>query len=206
MVKSIGPDRFALVLDRLPDSARAYTASCLQNQLFLLKITNPRRVRLGSFRAAPRGGVAQITINNDLGPFSFLLVLLHELAHHLVWKHYGRKVAPHGKEWKAVYADLLIPLLEQHMLPESLEAGLLAYLRKTSATFQSCKPLLSALNLLEGKGEMLTLADINDQDSFRLQDGRIMIRHQKLRTRYKCYYPANKRYYLVPASVQIFMP
>lgn len=206
MVKSIGPDRFALLLDRLPEPTRAYTASCLQNQLFSLKITNPRRVRLGSFRAAPRGGVPQITVNNDLGPYSFLLVLLHELAHHIVWKHYSRKVTPHGKEWKTVYASLLIPLLEMHMLPEVLEEGIQVYLRKTAATFQSCKPLLSALNKLEGKGEMLTLSDLNDQDSFRLQDGRIMIRQQKLRTRYKCYYPANKRYYLVPASVQIFKP
>lgn len=33
-------------------------------------------------------------------------VVPHELAHILVWRHFGR-VAPHGKEWKWMMADVL---------------------------------------------------------------------------------------------------
>jgi SprT protein len=33
-------------------------------------------------------------------------VVPHELAHLLVWKHFGR-VAPHGKEWKWMMESVL---------------------------------------------------------------------------------------------------
>ena len=36
-------------------------------------------------------------------------VVPHELAHLLVWKHFGR-VAPHGKEWKWMMENVLLPL------------------------------------------------------------------------------------------------
>jgi SprT protein len=38
----------------------------------------------------------------------------HELAHLLVWKHFGR-VAPHGKEWKWMMESVLgVPALRTH--------------------------------------------------------------------------------------------
>ncbi|MEY8710064.1 SprT family protein [Mangrovibacter phragmitis] len=41
-------------------------------------------------------------------------VVPHELAHLLVWKHFGR-VAPHGKEWKWMMETVLgVPALRTH--------------------------------------------------------------------------------------------
>ncbi|MBZ7663995.1 SprT family zinc-dependent metalloprotease [Klebsiella pasteurii] len=41
-------------------------------------------------------------------------VVPHELAHLLVWKHFGR-VAPHGKEWKWMMESVLgVPALRTH--------------------------------------------------------------------------------------------
>ena len=41
-------------------------------------------------------------------------VVPHELAHLLVWKHFGR-VAPHGKEWKWMMESVLgVPALHTH--------------------------------------------------------------------------------------------
>lgn len=41
-------------------------------------------------------------------------VVPHELAHLLVWKHFGR-VAPHGKEWKWMMENVLgVPARRTH--------------------------------------------------------------------------------------------
>ncbi len=41
-------------------------------------------------------------------------VVPHELAHLLVWKHFGRK-APHGKEWKWMMESVLgVPARRTH--------------------------------------------------------------------------------------------
>lgn len=42
-------------------------------------------------------------------------VVPHELAHLLVWKHFGRKAAPHGKEWKWMMESVLgVPARRTH--------------------------------------------------------------------------------------------
>mgnify|MGYP001166429239 CR=1 FL=1 len=61
--------------------------------------SKPSKTRLGVFivkKHAPN----IIKINNDLNKYSFLIILIHELAHASVWKKFGRQVNPHGKEWK----------------------------------------------------------------------------------------------------------
>ena len=51
-------------------------------------------------------------------------VVPHELAHLLVWKHFGR-VAPHGKEWKWMMESVLgVPALRTHRFElDSVQIG-----------------------------------------------------------------------------------
>jgi predicted SprT family Zn-dependent metalloprotease len=42
----------------------------------------------------------QITINGTLEPQLFFFVLTHELAHLIAFEKYGRRISPHGQEWK----------------------------------------------------------------------------------------------------------
>ncbi|MFN8135383.1 MAG: SprT-like domain-containing protein [Bacteroidales bacterium] len=61
-----------------------------------------------------------IQANADLGPYTFLLVFLHELAHLVVMKKYGRKAKPHGSEWKNAYRQLVQPFFEHEVFPVKL--------------------------------------------------------------------------------------
>ena len=69
-----------------------------------LKIVSERQTKHGDFRRLPNGHM-QITVNNNLNPYQFLLTLIHEIAHHVTYQKFGR-VQPHGKEWKTVFQHL----------------------------------------------------------------------------------------------------
>jgi SprT protein len=97
MVIPTGLESSPQVLSLFPADTRWLITEYFSNYSFRLRITKPRKLRLGSFRAAYKGELPVISLNNDLGPYSFLLVFLHELAHLQVWKQFGRKVSPHGK-------------------------------------------------------------------------------------------------------------
>ena len=205
MVKSAGPESLSLVLSRFPEDTRWLINDYFSNYSFQLKITKPRKLRLGSFRAAIKGDLPVISLNSDLGPYSFLLVFIHELGHLLVWKQYKRRAAPHGKEWKEAYRFLILPLMERNSIPVELMQGLEHYFIKTHASFQRDIGFLRILHSLDGKGLLLTLNDIPEKNTFNLMDGRPMVKLERIRTRYKCYCPSNKRYYLVSPAAQIFL-
>jgi SprT protein len=206
MVKSAGPESSSKVLSLFPEDTRWLISEYFSKYSFRLRITNPRKLRLGSFRAAYRGEMPIINLNNDLGPYSFLLVFLHELAHLVVWQQFGRKVLPHGQEWKRAYHQLTTPLMDGNCLPNDLKSGLEKYFLKSRASFQRDIGFQRILHSLDGKGQLLTLHDIPDKGTFHLMDGKQMVKIERIRTRYKCYCPSNKRYYLVSPAAQIFIP
>lgn len=205
-MKSAKPESLSMVLSRFPEETHWLIHEYFRKYSFQFRITRPYRLRLGSFRASIGGGLAQININNDLGKYSFLLVFLHELAHYTVWKQYGRRSAPHGKEWKTAYYGLVLPLLDNDSLPRDLILCLDQYFHSKRASFQRDINFQRVLSLLDGKGPILLLGDISEKDIFHLMDGRQMVKIEQIRTRYKCYCPSNKRYYLISPAAQIFLP
>jgi hypothetical protein len=144
-----------------------------------------------------------IQVNGDLGPYSFLLVFLHELAHLIVMKKYGRKAKPHGDEWKTAYRDLVQPFFDKQVFPPTLTTALYRYFIKTPATFHRDTRLLNILASCEGGNEILTVNDIPINDTFTLMNGRQFIKLEKLRTRFRCLCTGTKKYYLVPKSAQV---
>lgn len=187
-----------------PAAARGLVADLTEKYQFRLKLTSPRKQRLGSFRAYRKGEIPLIRLNNDLEPSLHLLVFLHELAHLVVWQQYGRKVRPHGREWKEVYRQLAVPFLTAEIFPEEMIQDLKAFFTSPGATFYGKSGLQKIGIRRDDTRPSLTLHDIPDNEKFYLPDGREMIKLHLIRTRFKCYHPANRRYYLVPASIQIF--
>ncbi len=198
------PENLALLLARFPENSHWLIEQYISKYSFQLKITKPRKLRLGSFRAARKGEMPVISLNNDLGLYSFLLVFIHELAHLVVWQQHSRRASPHGIEWKNNFRSLIDPLFEHHLFSAELRQGLERYFLKTPASFQHDVKLQRLLHALDGNGEFVTLGDIPDKEPFHLSDGRQMVKLERVRTRYKCFCPSNKRYYLVSPAAQIF--
>lgn len=197
------PETIEGVLARFPDQARSLTTTLFNQYHFLFRITTPRRTRLGSYKGVRNGARPVIQVNGDLGPYSFLLVFLHELAHLIVMKKYGRKAKPHGDEWKTAYRDLVQPFFDEQVFPPTLTTALHRYFIKTPATFHRDTRLLNILASCEGGNEILTVNDIPINNTFTLMNGRQFIKLEKLRTRFRCLCTGTKKYYLVPKSAQV---
>lgn len=197
------PETLQGVLFRFPEQARLLAEALFDEHHFLFRITIPRKSRLGSFKGVRHGSRPVIHINSDLGEYSFLLVFLHELAHFVVMKQFGRKAKPHGAEWKNAYRNLVQPFLNHEVFPPDLTSELHRYFIKTPATFHRDAGLINTLAALEGGKVMVTVNDVPINATFTLMSGRQFVKLEKLRTRYKCFCPKTHKYYLVPRSAQV---
>lgn len=197
------PETLDGVLSRFPGQARELTQALFHEYHFLFRITTPRKTRLGSFKGVRFGARPVIQVNSDLGQYWFLLVFLHELAHLVVTKQYGRKASPHGKEWKYAYRNLVQPYFDAQVFPPALATELLRYFIKAPATFHRDTRLINTLSALEGGLQIVTVNDIPLNSTFTLMSGRQFVKLEKLRTRYKCFCPKTRKYYLVPRSAQV---
>jgi predicted SprT family Zn-dependent metalloprotease len=200
---SYKPETLEGVLSRFPVQARLLTQELFNEHHFLFRITTPRRTRLGSFKGARFGARPVIQINSNLGQYTFLLVFLHELAHLIVMKKFGRKAKPHGAEWKNAYRNLVQPFINEQVFPLMLSAELHRYFIKTPATFHRDTRLINTLSSFEGGIDIVTVNDIPLNSTFTLMSGRQFVKLEKLRTRYKCFCPKTRKYYLVPRSAQV---
>jgi len=152
-VRPVGPGRRLAgglpdqVCARLPEAARGIVAELLGRQPCAIRVTPPRRSKLGDHRPPGRGAAEhRITLNADLNPYAFLTTLLHELAHAITWeRHRRRRVRPHGREWKAEFAALVGPIVALDLLPQDVRGALERSLVNPAAATCSDRQLALAL-------------------------------------------------------------
>jgi hypothetical protein len=95
-------------------------------------------------------------------------------------------VAPHGKEWKHHFRLLLQRFLALRIFPADIEAALTASLRNPAASSCADEPLMRVLRGYDKRDEDTRVVEqIAPGGSFQLRDGRVFIRGEKLRKRYK---------------------
>jgi len=163
----------------------------------VFKVVKPRKTKLGDFRASSKNNKPQITINGDLNPYSFLITTLHEFAHLINFKENGPYVGAHGKEWKKIYSELILPVIEMKHLPADIESALLNSLINVKAS--SCSDTNLNRTLIrynEVHEDLVTLETINKNSIFAL-NGRIFQKGNLRRTRYYCIDIKSKKAYLV---------
>ena len=169
---------------------------------FDLKITRPRKSKLGDFRPPKPGKRSSITMNEDLGPYQFLTTFVHELAHLITWEKYGHRAAPHGKEWKQCFGALLISLAEVHPWPEVYKKAILEHAARPKSAVGGDPGLQSILLQLDGKDDEVLLQDLAPGDEFNFKTRRF--RYQKChRTRALVLDLGNKRLYTIPLVAHI---
>ncbi len=87
----------------------------------------------------------RISVNGNLNVYSFLITLLHELAHLLTFEQHGNRVQSHGREWKNIYGQLLDQFLKNKKFPPDIEKELLQSLKNPAATSCAEDDLLRVL-------------------------------------------------------------
>ncbi len=161
-----------------------------------LKITRSRSTKLGDYRPPdPRKPYHRITVNHDLNPYAFFITFVHELAHLLTYKQYGRRVKAHGREWKSNYRRLLEPFLEKNVFPDNLHPIVFQHLQNIKASSHADVELTRTLMLFDEKQQTL-VEDLLPGDRFVFQGYRKFEVITKLRKRYKCLELSTQRVFL----------
>lgn len=187
----------------IPEAAIEPVYKSIVEHKIHFKITRSRKTKLGDYRPPIRHPHHRITINHDLNQYSFLITYIHELAHLLVYEHYKNRVAPHGKEWKQIYKDLMNEFLLLDIFPKDIEIVLERSIQnspegipKVKASSTSDLKLSRILQQYDKTNDHTHVEELADEAIFETQNGRQFKKGERVRTRYKCQNLQNKRTYL----------
>ena len=173
--------------DYLPPGTYNPVLSYLRQFKVHLTVARERKSILGDYRHRTHHDNHRISVNGNLNTYSFLITLLHELAHLLTFEQFGNKVPAHGREWKTLYAKMLAQFLQHKIFPADIEAELIQSLQNPAATTCAEDGLLRVLRKYDAKESHHRLVEeIALNGLFRLNDGRIFKRGEKLRKRFRC--------------------
>jgi len=189
----------------IPEGSFDLVSPFFQNHTIHLTLTRERRSVLGDYRNPTKEHpFHRISLNINLNPYSFLITLLHELAHLLVYVHFKHTVAPHGKEWKTQFRHILIPFLGKGFFPKDVEAALLAYIRNPAASTCTDPELFKALYRYDRKKKGYCLIDsLEPGAQFQTEDGRVFRLLERLRTRSRCLEVGTRHIYLFQGIVEV---
>ena len=162
-----------------------------------LRISRGRITKMGDYRPPVKTGIHRISVNHNLNPYDFLITLVHEIAHLLVWEQFRNRVKPHGKEWKIQYRQLMDHFLGQGIFPPEVEAALRKYLLKSTAARVSDLELSRILQAYNSDVPGIQLEDLPDNAIFSIAGGRTFQKGEKLRKRFRCLNLENRKVYLI---------
>ncbi|MEP7376618.1 MAG: SprT-like domain-containing protein [Chitinophagaceae bacterium] len=173
--------------DYLPPGTYEAVLSYLRQYKVHLTVARERKSILGDYRHRTHQDNHRISVNGNLNTYSFLITLLHELAHLLTFEQFGNKVLAHGREWKTTYSKMLAQFLQHKIFPSDIEAELLQSLQNPAASTCAEDGLLRILRKYDAKESHHRLVEeIALNALFRLNDGRVFKKGEKLRKRYRC--------------------
>lgn len=170
----------------LPEQSVAIIAEWIISYDFKLKIKKERSTRLGDYTSPHNGLNHTITINHNLNRFSFLITLVHEVAHLVTYNQHKNTVNPHGKEWKRNFQDLIQPFLSTDIFPLEVFAALRKYMSNPAASSCSDLTLLRTLKLHDNPSDIVFIEYLPHNAMFLYNGSRIFQKGERVRKRFKC--------------------
>jgi len=184
----------------IPENSVYLVEEILTNHPIHIKIVNNRVTKHGDFKRFKDGSL-QITINNNLNKYQFLLTLIHEIAHFVTHKQHKR-VKPHGIEWKLNFQHLMLPFLQPTIYPKNMLPVLANYLKNPKASTGSDVHLTYALKQydeMSGKSFIFELA----HGSVFTFNNKAFKKGNKRRTRYECVEINSRKRYLFNQNAEV---
>lgn len=193
-------DNWGEISSRVPPASTGMLAMLFAAWPCRFILGKNRDSKLGDFRMHPGLNLPEITVNHNLPPGIFLITLVHELAHAVVWHRYSANVAAHGREWKQCYRECLSPFIRKDVFPDSLLPILEEHLRKAPAATRQDSDLYL---YFFGEPEGLKINQLTPGTVFRLEKGKTYRLIKARRSRYECLDLSNNRLYLIPGELRV---
>jgi len=186
----------------IPQASVAAIFQLIKEYNLHLKIVNERVTRHGDYRKMPNGQ-HQITVNASLNTYRFLITLIHEIAHLVAFKKYGRFIKPHGEEWKFTFQKLMLPFLRPEIFPLKLLPLLALHFKNPRASSDTDAKLSLALKQYDPHNDKNFIFEIPFGGTFRLYNGKIFKRGNKRVKRYECVEIVTGKIYLFNPNAEV---
>ncbi|MDR3712134.1 MAG: SprT-like domain-containing protein [Puia sp.] len=188
----------------IPKGAAGLVMEYLHHYRVHLTITRERKTVLGDYRHATTTQNHRISVNGNLNKYSFLITLVHELAHLVTFMEFGNRVQSHGKEWKGVYRKMLEDFMRLPIFPDDILAAFRRTLHDLPASSCADEGLMRVLRKYdENTGGLLLVEQIPEGGLFEVEDGRVFRKGKKLRKRYQCVEVSTGKLYLFSAIYEV---
>jgi SprT protein len=190
----------------LPDEGSVeYVLSLWRQHPFNFTVAGSRKTCLGNYMY--KNGRHFISVNGDSNPYSFLITLIHEIAHQRVkinQRLFKRPPAPHGDEWKFQFKTLMAPLLKSSTFPEDILKVLVPHMQNPAASSTKDPLLVRVLSTYSPQKieKGVYLSDVSDGEVFNF-NGRNFKRIQNRRTRILVECTASKKRYTIPGVARV---
>lgn len=187
----------------LPELAVAPCFELIKTHGVHLKIVNHRVTRHGDYRRLPNG-LHQITVNASLNKYRFLITLVHEIAHLVAFEKYGRRIKPHGTEWKRTFQHLMVPFIRPEVFPAQLLPIIASHFKNPKASSSTDARLSIALKAFdEEERKNSYVYELPQGSIFRLYNGKLFKRGNKKVKRYECIELSTGRLYLFQPNAEV---
>ena len=186
----------------IPGKSKKKVIKLLESEPVIIRVTKKRISKHGDFRKKANGDFF-ITINESTNPYRFLITLLHEIAHYIVFKKYSSISKPHGPEWKLAYRKILLPFLNKQIFPDQICRCLAHYMKNPKASTDRDLNLFMALRKYDKKENYSLILEIEKGQSFRIKGGRKFIKLNKRRKLYECREVSSNRIYLFSPQAEV---
>jgi SprT protein len=186
----------------VPNGTALMIVKTLEPNKVNLTVSKTRSTKFGDYRPPKKGSnLHYISVNGSLDKYSFLITLLHEIAHLKVYSSAKKRAAPHGVEWQETFTELARPYLSEKFFPQNILVEFNDYLTKPKASTVSHTGLYRELKRLNSNGQLF-IEDLNIGDQFNHKN-RLFTLGEKRRTRYLCTEVVSNKKYLFNAVAEV---
>ncbi|GGH12997.1 sprT domain-containing protein [Mucilaginibacter phyllosphaerae] len=197
-------DKVTVLAQYLPPDAAPLIGRWIDHFKCEFKISRNRGTKFGDYRAPYDGKGHRISVNFDLNPYAFLVTTVHEFAHLHTWNEHKQKARPHGIEWKRNFKKMMQPFFDKEVFPPDVRQAISNYLDNPAASSCSDLTLYRSLRKYDAPKESVhTVEKLPLNALFKLKDGRVFRKQEKLRKRYKCIEISTRRIYLFSPVAEV---
>jgi SprT protein len=197
----------------LPDQSIGFIVDWLIDKKIRLRISNSRSTKLGDYRPPRPGAIPVISVNRNLNKYSFLITLVHEMAHHISMEVKNpvisfkkrKRPKPHGPEWQSRYRNLMEPFMNPSVLPQDIIEVMEQYLVNPKASTSADQELFRVLKNYDKPDGSEFIDKLPFDAVFYLRNGRSFRKKEKMRKRYRCISVDNGRSYLFNPMAQVYL-
>lgn len=156
----------------LPPNTLHYLKIWFADYYIHIKVTRNRNSKLGDYRKLPDHS-HEITINSTLAPQLFFFVLTHELAHLIAFEKYGRKISPHGNEWKETFRQMLLQSISVY--EENLRPVIVQFSKSPKANFMASTDLVKYFHIEKQEDSLTFIEELEKGDFFMYRNEKYLL-------------------------------